>query len=175
MLKKYSFFLLSFFLSAQTKGQSNYPTLSEGTYAVDNYVFENREKLALLNLHYYTIGTPRKGKDGKVMNAVLIMHGTTAIRRPLRHLWYGNWHHPRYMILPTLNTAPYKTSRVLNKQLVWGLRRTVTRLALPAATLLSMLSRRQWLRKQKSLCNIFSGLRMKWSYQRPGESSLLIL
>lgn len=78
MLKKYSFFLLSFFLFAQTKGQSNYPALSEGTYAVENYVFENGEKLALLNLHYYTIGTPRRGKDGKVMNAVLIMHGTTA-------------------------------------------------------------------------------------------------
>ncbi len=77
MLKKYLPFLLSFFLFVQVKGQS-YPTPAEGTYTVENFTFENGEKLPLMNLHYYTIGTPRKGSDGKVMNAVLIMHGTTA-------------------------------------------------------------------------------------------------
>jgi len=30
-----------------------------------------------LRQHYYTLGTPRRGDDGRVENAVLIMHGTT--------------------------------------------------------------------------------------------------
>jgi len=78
MLKKYSFLLVFLFLCIHTKAQSSYPTPAEGIYAVENFTFENGEKLPLMNLHYYTIGTPRKGADGKVMNAVLIMHGTTA-------------------------------------------------------------------------------------------------
>jgi homoserine O-acetyltransferase len=54
-----------------------YPTPVAGDYIVDNFKFASGEILPKLRLHYITIGTPTRGKDGKVNNAVLIMHGTT--------------------------------------------------------------------------------------------------
>ncbi|SFM91292.1 homoserine O-acetyltransferase [Chitinophaga sp. YR627] len=77
MLKTYTL-LLSLFLSVYTFAQTAYPNLREGNYTITHYTFENGQELAALNLHYYTIGTPQKGKDGKIANAVLIMHGTTS-------------------------------------------------------------------------------------------------
>ena len=35
------------------------------------------ETLPELRIHYRTLGTPSRGEDGKVNNAVLILHGTT--------------------------------------------------------------------------------------------------
>lgn len=58
-------------------GQAKYPAALEGNFVVENFEFESKETLASLNLHYYTVGQPRKGKDGQIENAVLIMHGTT--------------------------------------------------------------------------------------------------
>jgi homoserine O-acetyltransferase len=66
---KYLFFLL---LSLTAKAQS------ESTYTVKNFVFESGEQLPDMQLHYYTMGTPQKGTNGVVKNAVLIMHGTNA-------------------------------------------------------------------------------------------------
>ncbi|GAB3289615.1 alpha/beta fold hydrolase [Hymenobacter humi] len=39
--------------------------------------FESGETLPALNVHYTTVGQPRKDKAGHVVNAVVIMHGTT--------------------------------------------------------------------------------------------------
>ncbi|MBL0881765.1 MAG: alpha/beta fold hydrolase [Chitinophagaceae bacterium] len=67
-------------IKAQTNTQRwtpNYPTPVEGDYLVRNFEFQSKEVLTDMNLHYYTIGKPEKGKDGKVSNAILIMHGTT--------------------------------------------------------------------------------------------------
>lgn len=55
----------------------NYPKPVEGDYVIPSFEFESGETLKDLNLHYTTIGTPTKGSDGKVNNAVLIKHGTT--------------------------------------------------------------------------------------------------
>lgn len=57
--------------------QENYPTPVEGDYVLSDFRFRSGETLDKLNLHYTTIGEPTKGADGKVNNAVLIMHGTT--------------------------------------------------------------------------------------------------
>lgn len=84
-MKKYGLLLLLVFLcyhlSAQTATQQrwvpNYPAPIEGDYQVKNFGFETKEQLPELNLHYTTIGQPKKGRDGKINNAVLIMHGTT--------------------------------------------------------------------------------------------------
>ncbi|MBO0324279.1 alpha/beta fold hydrolase [Muricauda sp. CAU 1633] len=57
--------------------QSNYPTPVEGDYVIKDFTFQSNEVLPELKLHYTTLGKPTKGKDGKVNNAVLIMHGTT--------------------------------------------------------------------------------------------------
>lgn len=84
-MKKYCLLLLILFtvpcLYAQNASTQrwtpNYPTPVEGDFKVRNFTFQSQEQLPEMNLHYTTIGQPKKGKDGKVNNAVLIMHGTT--------------------------------------------------------------------------------------------------
>ena len=63
---------------AQLAATAAYPTPLEGDYRIKNFPFQSGEAtLTELNLHYTTLGHPLKDKDGKVINAVLIMHGTT--------------------------------------------------------------------------------------------------
>jgi len=49
---------------------------TEGDYVAHDFLFTSGEKLAELRLHYRTLGKPARDKDGKVTNAVLILHGT---------------------------------------------------------------------------------------------------
>src|SRR5882757_9432843 len=56
---------------------TNYPAPVDGDYKIANFEFESKEVLPSLTLHYATIGTPHKDKNGQVDNAVVIMHGTT--------------------------------------------------------------------------------------------------
>ena len=67
---------------------ASYPAPVEGDYKVKNFEFADKEVLPELSLHYATLGTPHKGKDGKTDNAVLIMHGTTG--------WVGNFLTPGF-------------------------------------------------------------------------------
>lgn len=70
--------LLALLLLLVSIAQSqNYPSPVEGDYIIKNFEFEKGGVLPKLNLHYRTIGKPKRGEDGKVNNAVLIMHGTT--------------------------------------------------------------------------------------------------
>jgi homoserine O-acetyltransferase/O-succinyltransferase len=48
----------------------------EGDYIARNFVFRSGEKMAELKLHYTTLGTPSRDSQGRVTNAVLILHGT---------------------------------------------------------------------------------------------------
>lgn len=48
----------------------------EADYLIRDFSFASGEKLAELRMHYRTLGQPRRGADGKVENAVLILHGT---------------------------------------------------------------------------------------------------
>ena len=48
----------------------------EGDYVAKNFVFESGETLTDLRLHYTTLGKPERNAEGKVTNAVLILHGT---------------------------------------------------------------------------------------------------
>ncbi len=57
--------------------QPKFPAPTEGDYVIKNFPFETGESLPELRLHYVTVGTPVKDKNGKVKNAVIIMHGTT--------------------------------------------------------------------------------------------------
>ncbi|HEU5396117.1 MAG TPA: alpha/beta fold hydrolase [Verrucomicrobiae bacterium] len=52
-------------------------TAHEGDFVIHNFSFESGETLPELKLHYCTLGTPHRGADGRVDNAVLILHGTT--------------------------------------------------------------------------------------------------
>jgi homoserine O-acetyltransferase len=55
-------------LSAQTP--------QEGDFVISNFQFSAGQKLARLNLHYTTFGQPHRDSQGRVSNAVLILHGT---------------------------------------------------------------------------------------------------
>jgi homoserine O-acetyltransferase len=52
------------------------PTPTEGDFVVKDFKFQSGESLPELRLHYWTFGTPHRGADGHVDNAVLILHGT---------------------------------------------------------------------------------------------------
>lgn len=73
------FLLLSvaLLLSATSVGQKNYPDPVEGDYYVSEFKFKSGEVLKSMRLHYTTIGKPERDEGGRVINAVLIMHGTT--------------------------------------------------------------------------------------------------
>src|SRR5579872_4317337 len=54
----------------------NFPAPIDGDFAIKNFRFDTGETLPSLNLHYRTIGTPRRDASGVVRNAVMILHGT---------------------------------------------------------------------------------------------------
>jgi homoserine O-acetyltransferase len=53
------------------------PAVTEGDYTVANFQFKTGESLAQVKLHYRTLGKPERDGNGRVTNAVLILHGTT--------------------------------------------------------------------------------------------------
>lgn len=53
-----------------------WPTPIEGDFAIKNFHFDSGESLPELKIHYRTLGTVKKDKQGHATNAVLIMHGT---------------------------------------------------------------------------------------------------
>jgi len=48
----------------------------EGTHTARNFRFSSGETLPELRLHYRTVGTPQRDAQGRIRNAVLVMHGT---------------------------------------------------------------------------------------------------
>ena len=51
-------------------------TPREANFALSNFHFTSGESLPKLNLHYATLGSPKRDAQGHVSNAVLILHGT---------------------------------------------------------------------------------------------------
>src|SRR5467141_2017291 len=69
--------LLLSILAASFVFAVDYPAPTEGDYTIRDFKFTSGETLPELRLHYRTLGTPQKDAQGKTVNAVLIMHGTT--------------------------------------------------------------------------------------------------
>ena len=53
-----------------------YPPPTPGDFVLKDFKFQSGEALENLKLHYVTLGTPKKDKDGHTTNAVLVLHGT---------------------------------------------------------------------------------------------------
>ena len=75
------FFLCAFTLIFFCEGlaaaqQASTPATTEGDFVVKNFQFRSGESLPELRLHYSTLGKPAKNAQGRVTNAVLILHGT---------------------------------------------------------------------------------------------------
>ena len=56
---------------------ANYPAPVEGDFVLKAFKFSSGESLPQLRIHYRTVGQVQRGADGRVCNAVLILHGTT--------------------------------------------------------------------------------------------------
>jgi len=56
--------------------QAAIPATTEGDYVVKNFRFQSGESLPELRLHYTMLGKPARDAQGRVTNAVLILHGT---------------------------------------------------------------------------------------------------
>ncbi len=52
------------------------PAPQEGDFIIHNFHFQSGDTLPELRLHYMTIGQPARDANGRVTNAVLILHGT---------------------------------------------------------------------------------------------------
>jgi homoserine O-acetyltransferase len=64
-------------LAANFASAADYPTPTEGDFTIHDFKFQSGETLPELRLHYRTLGKPEKDEEGKTMNAILLMHGTT--------------------------------------------------------------------------------------------------
>ncbi|HLK23632.1 MAG TPA: alpha/beta fold hydrolase, partial [Caulobacteraceae bacterium] len=53
-----------------------YGTPHTADFTIHNFQFRSGESLRRLRIHYATFGTPRRDANGRVINAVLILHGT---------------------------------------------------------------------------------------------------
>jgi homoserine O-acetyltransferase len=63
-------------LTARGALGAEFPKPVEGDFILKDFQFASGEKLPEVRVHYRTIGKPRRDKEGKVRNAVLILHGT---------------------------------------------------------------------------------------------------
>jgi homoserine O-acetyltransferase len=56
---------------------TNFPPPFEGDFVIPDFHFHSGETLPELRMHYRTLGSPERDRNGVVRNAVLILHGTT--------------------------------------------------------------------------------------------------
>jgi len=66
-------FLLPTCVSQQATGA---PVPQENNYVIHDFHFKSGETLPVLRVHYMTLGKPVRDANGRVANAVLILHGT---------------------------------------------------------------------------------------------------
>ncbi len=70
-----AFALLAILSGARAETAPAYAT-KEGDFIVHNFKFRSGETLETVRLHYTTLGEPHRDSQGRVTNAVLILHGT---------------------------------------------------------------------------------------------------
>jgi homoserine O-acetyltransferase/O-succinyltransferase len=63
-------------VAASFAQQTAAPATTEGDYVAKDFKFRSGESLPEVRLHYTTLGKPARDAQGRVTNAVLILHGT---------------------------------------------------------------------------------------------------
>src|SRR5229473_1969037 len=56
--------------------ETNTPATAEGEFVAKDFRFRDGGRLAELRLHYATLGKPARDENGRVTNAVMLLHGT---------------------------------------------------------------------------------------------------
>ena len=69
--------LFCFSAMTTSAGATAFPNQTEGEWTVKDFRFSTGETLPEVRLHYTTLGQPRRDASGHVVNAVLLLHGTT--------------------------------------------------------------------------------------------------
>ncbi len=77
-LRFFTWVLVVILLQASpSAGQQNAnPAATEGDFVLKNFKFRSGETSPELRLHYTTLGKPVRDAQGRVINGVLILHGT---------------------------------------------------------------------------------------------------
>ncbi len=65
--------LASLLLSSTAMAQ---PAPVEGEFTASDFALTSGQSLPELRMHYRTLGQPRRGADGRIENAVMVLHGT---------------------------------------------------------------------------------------------------
>ena len=69
--------LLALLTSSAAFAQTDYAArLTEGDVTLRDFRFRSGETLPELRMHYATLGTPRRDAQGRITNAVMVLHGT---------------------------------------------------------------------------------------------------
>jgi homoserine O-acetyltransferase len=69
--------VLLLFVAAPAAAQTDWASLlTEGEVTLADFHFRSGETLPALRIHYATLGTPHRGADGRIDNAVMVLHGT---------------------------------------------------------------------------------------------------
>jgi homoserine O-acetyltransferase len=63
---------------ASALAETGWPNQREGDFIVKDFRFASGEVLPELKLHYTTLGTPKHNAAGEIVNAVLLLHGTSS-------------------------------------------------------------------------------------------------
>ena len=56
--------------------QTSWPNQHEGDFLIKDFRFNSGETIAELQLHYTTLGTPKRNAAGEIVNGVILLHGT---------------------------------------------------------------------------------------------------
>lgn len=69
--------LTAFLLAGPALAQTDYAArLTEGDVTLRDFRFRSGERLPELRMHYATLGTARRDGQGRIINAVMLLHGT---------------------------------------------------------------------------------------------------
>ena len=69
--------LTSILVISPCVAESTWPNQREGDFLLTNFQFSDGEILPELRLHYTILGTAKHNGEGKIVNGVLLLHGTS--------------------------------------------------------------------------------------------------
>jgi len=75
-MRTFAFTVLALLVTVRDSSAADFPKPDEGDAILKDFKFTSSEKLSEIKIHYRTLAKPVLGKDGKIANAVLILHGT---------------------------------------------------------------------------------------------------
>src|SRR5687767_9793498 len=77
--------------AAPAAAQTDYAArLTEGDVVLRDFRFASGERLDALRIHYATLGTPRRDRQGRIVNAVIVLHGTGGSGRQFLQPQFAN-------------------------------------------------------------------------------------